>query len=257
MFKLLAMFQGFLALFVELGRTSARRILPPVLMAACVTCAYALFQVNQEGSFLGGLRAAFLDSNTDRAEHHRLEVQALMQAELRQFAAANKLIDQLLQTMLERAPGASRVRLAVIHNGVTGLTGTGLLRYDITNTATAPGRLPGQAVINQPLSEWSDFLPVLLSGQCSFHRVADLHALALRARFESYGSTGILVCPAADVQGKTVGAVFVTWDSVDLVPAIADLRTAMVNELRLGAQVATVLDLQGPAPASPGVAATE
>ena len=185
MFKLLAMFQGFLALFVELGRTSARKILPPLLLAACVTCAYALFQVSREGSFLGGLKAAFLDSDTDRAERHRIEMQALMQAELRQFAAANKLIDQLLQTMLDRAPGASRVRLAVIHNGVTGLTGTGLLRYDITNTATAAGRLPGQAGINQPLSEWSDFLPVLLSGQCSFHRVTDLHALALRARFKS------------------------------------------------------------------------
>nr|WP_294528213.1 hypothetical protein [uncultured Rhodopila sp.] len=257
MFKLLAMFQGFLALFVELGRTSARKIIPPVVLAACVTCAYALFQVNREGSFPAGLRAAFLDNNTDRAERHRIEVQALMQAELRQFAAANKLIDQLLQTMLDRAPGASRVRLAVIHNGVTGLTGTGLLRYDITNTATVAGRLPGQAAVNQPLSEWSDFLPVLLSGQCSFHRVADLHALALRARFETYGSTSVLVCPTADVQGKTVGAVFITWDGADQVPANADLRTAMAGELHLGAQVAAVLDLQGPPPEPPGIAAME
>jgi hypothetical protein len=257
MFKLLAMFQGFLALFVELGRTSVRKILPPVFMAVCVTGGYALFQVNQEGSFLGGLRAAFLDSDTDRAERHRIEVQALMQAELRQFAAANRLIDQLLQTMLERAPGASRVRLAVIHNGVTGLTGTGLLRYDITNTATVAGRLPGQTVINQPLSEWSDFLPVLLSGQCSFHRVSDLHALAMRARFEVYGSTSVMVCPAADVQGKTVGAVFVSWDGSDSLPANADLRSAMMTELHLGAQVAAVLDLQGPPPGPPSVAASE
>jgi hypothetical protein len=257
MFKLLAMFQGFLALFVELGRTSVRKIVPSVLMAVCVTCAYALFQVNQEGSFLAGLRAAFLDDNTDRAERHRIEVQALMQAELRQFAAASRLIDQLLETMLERAPGASRVRLAVIHNGVTGLTGTGLLRYDITNTATAAGRLPGQTAINQPLSEWSDFLPVLLTGQCSFHRVADLRALALRARFESYGSTSVLVCPAADVQGKTVGAVFVSWDAADSLPTGADLRSAMTSELHLGAQIAAVLDLQGPPPWPPRVPASD
>nr|WP_294505406.1 hypothetical protein [uncultured Rhodopila sp.] len=257
MFKLLAMFQGFLALFVELGRTSIRKIVPPLLMAGCVTCAYALFQVNREGSIPAGLRAAFFDDNTDRAERHRIETLALMQAELRQFAAANKLIDQLLETMLERAPGASRVRLAVIHNGVTGLTGTGLLRYDITNTATAAGRLPGQAAVNQPLSEWSDFLPVLLSGQCSFHRVTDLRALALRSRFESYGSTSVLVCPAADVQGKTVGAVFISWDGADPLPAAAELRAAMAAELHLGAQVAAVLDLQGPPPEAPGVAATE
>jgi hypothetical protein len=216
-----------------------------------------MFQVNREGSFLGGLRAAFLDNDTDRAERHRLEQEALMQAELRQFAAANKLIDQLLETMLQRAPGATRVRLAVIHNGVTGLTGTGLLRYDITNTATAAGRLPGQAAVNQPLSEWSDFLPVLLSGQCSFHRVIDLRALALRSRFESYGSTNVLVCPAADVQGKTVGAVFVSWDAADPLPIGADLRTAMMSELHLGAQIAAVLDLQGPPPWPPSVPAAD
>jgi hypothetical protein len=145
----------------------------------------------------------------------------------------------------------------VIHNGVTGLTGTGLLRYDITNTATAAGRLPGQAAVNQPLSEWSDFLPVLLAGQCSFHRVADLRALALRARFDSYGSTSVLVCPAADVQGKTVGAVFVSWDAADPVPATAELRAAMVTQLHLGAQVAAVLDLQGPPPWPSNAAATE
>ncbi|OIQ74482.1 hypothetical protein GALL_438680 [mine drainage metagenome] len=87
-----------------------------------------------------------------------------MQTELHQFAAANKLIDQLLETMLVRAGGASRVRLNVIHNGVTGLTGTGLLRYDVTNSVAAPGRLAGAAVTNQPLSDWSDFLPALLAG---------------------------------------------------------------------------------------------
>jgi hypothetical protein len=171
-----------------------------------------------------------------------------MQAELRQFSAANKLIDQLLETMLERASGASRVRLSVIHNGVTGLTGTGLLRYDVTNTATALGRQPGQTVVNQPLSEWSDFLPSLLSGQCSLHRATELHAIALRARFESFGASSVLVCPAADVQGKTVGAVFILWDGTDPVPAGAELRTTMAAELRLGEQIAAVLDLQGPPP---------
>jgi hypothetical protein len=248
MFKLLALFEGLLSLFVEMGRTSARKLIKPALMAACVTGTYAMIHIVEERSLLGGLKAAFLDDDTGRAERQRIQQQALLQAELRQFSMANKLIDQLLQTMLDRASGAARVRLNVIHNGVTGLTGTGLLRYDVTNTATAAGRLPGQGVVNQPLSEWSDFLPVLLSGQCSFHRIADLHAVALRARFESFGAGSVLVCPAADVQGKTVGAVFILWDGPDPVPAGADLKALMVTELHLGAQVAAVLDLQGPPP---------
>jgi hypothetical protein len=131
---------------------------------------------------------------------------------------------------------------------VTGLTGTGLLRYDVTNTATAAGRVPGPGVVNQPLSEWSDFLAVLLLGQCSFHRVPELHAVALRAQFESFGAGSVLVCPAADVQGKIVGAVFILWDGADPVPGAADLKALMVTELHLGAQVAAVLDLRGSPP---------
>jgi hypothetical protein len=172
----------------------------------------------------------------------------VLQAELRQFAAANKLIDQLLQSMLERATGAARARLNVIHNGVTGLTGTGLLRYDVTNAAAAPGRLAGPAITNQPLSEWSDFLSSLISGQCSFHRVADLRAAALRARFEASGATSLLVCPAADIQGRILGAVFILWDGADTPPTGSDLRALMAAEQHMGAQIAAVLDLQGPPP---------
>jgi len=248
MFKLLTMFMALLGMFIEFGRTSGRKLIQPMLMAACLTGTYAVIHVSEEGSVAAGLRAAFLDSETDRLERRRIQEQALMQAELKQFSAASRLIDQLLETMLERAAGSSRVRLNVIHNGVTGLTGTGLLRYDVTNTATAPGRLAGPAVVNQPLSDWSDFLPSLIAGQCSFHRVAELHALALRARFESFGAANLLACPAGDVQGKTVGAVFVLWDGNDPVPAGAELKALTVSGQHIGAQIAAVLDLQGPPP---------
>src|SRR5208337_5667360 len=102
-----------------------------------------------------------------------------------------------------------------------------------------------------------DFLPSLLAGQCSFHRTAELRVAALRARFESFGATSVLVCPAADVQGKTVGAIFVLWDGTDPVPAGAEMRALMVAEQHLGAQVAAVLDLQGPPPWPAGAASRE
>jgi hypothetical protein len=73
----------------------------------------------------------------------RIGEQALPQRELRRFAADDKLIDPLLP---KRAPGACRVWPTVFHNGFAGLSGTGLLRYGVTNAATVPGRVAGPAM---------------------------------------------------------------------------------------------------------------
>lgn len=248
MLELIATFRASLELIRELGRTSGRKLLQPLLTATLLTGAYTAIHVSREGGITAGVRAAFLENDTVRTERRRLEEQSNLQVELRQFAAANKLIDQLLESMLARAAGAARVRLNVIHNGVSGLTGTGLLRYDATNGVAAPGRVAGAPETNQPLSDWSDFLPALLAGQCSFHRTGELHPVSIRARLESFGATSVLVCPAADVQAKTVGAIFIFWDGNDTAPMGEDLRRLMTFGQHVGAQIAAVLDLQGPPP---------
>lgn len=249
MAEIVALFRELLGLFLDLGRSSGRRLAQPMLTVACLTCAYTAVHITREGSLAEGLRAAFLDDETSRSERRRLEEQTTMQAELRQFAAANKLIDQLLESILVRATGASRVRLNVIHNGITGLTGTGLLRYDVTNNVAAPGRAGGGSLVNQPLSDWNDFLPALVAGQCSMLRIATLRSVSLRARFEAFGASAVLVCPAADVEGKMVGAVFVFWDGSDTVPDGESLHQLMAFCQHLGAQIAAVLDLR-PVPPS-------
>jgi hypothetical protein len=254
MLDILALFQTLLELILDFGRLSGRKLFQPVLTALCLTATYAAIHVGQEGSLLGGFRTAFLDSETARLEHHRIEEQATLQEELRQFVAANKLISQILESIMLRAPGASRASLSVIHNGVTGMTGVGLLRYDDTNSVAAPGRLAASVVTNQPLSDWTDFLPSLLSGECTFRRTADLRGLTFRARLESYGVTSVLVCPAADVQGKTVGAIFVTWDAHDQLPDAEQLQSLLEAGQHEGAQIAAVLDLRGASPLTAGMA---
>ena len=77
-------------------------------------------------------------------------------------------------------------------------------------------------------------------------RVADLRAVSLRARFEASGATSLLVCPAADVQKRIVGAIFILWDGADTPPTGSDLKALMAAEQHIGAQIAAVLDLQGP-----------
>ncbi len=247
MLDLLTVARALVELSADVFRLYRRNLVQPLMTAIVLTGAYAIVHVGQEGSLTSGLRSAFLDNDASREERHRREVKASLQVELRQFAAANKLIDQHLETILLRA-GASRVRLSVIHNGVTGLTGTGLLRYDVTNSVAALGRSTGNAVQNQPLSDWSEFLPDLLTGQCVQSRVSELHSISLRAWSESFGAASVMICPAADVQGKAVGGIFTFWDGNDAVPQGDALQDLMRIARYAGAQIATVLDLQGPPP---------
>jgi hypothetical protein len=247
MLDVLAVARLLLQLSLEAYRLYRRNLMQPLMTAICLTGAYAALHVTQEGSFSNGLRSAFFDNDASRAERHRSDLQALLQAELHQFAEANKLIDQHLETLLMRG-NASRVQLDVIHNGVTGLTGTGLLRYDVTNSVGAPGRSTGSSVQNQPLSDWSEFLPSLLTGQCVMLRIAEMHSAALRARFETFGATSVMICPAADVEGKAVGALFTFWDNTDQPPQGAAQHDLMDGGRHVGAQIAAVLDLRGPPP---------
>ena len=248
MLEFLAVFRACLDIVLHLGRRSSRRLVQPILTAACLTGVYSAVHMTQEGGVLSGLRVAFLENETIRSERRRIEEQSILQAELRQFAAASRLIDQLLRALLVRASGASRVHFDVIHNGVTGLTGTGLLRYDLANSVAGPGRAAGEAVVNQPLSDWSSFLPVLLAGRCSFLHLAELRAPALQARYDAMGAAAMLVCPAADVQGRILGAIFVFWDTNDPIPDEAALHDLMADARHLGGQVAAILDLRGPPP---------
>lgn len=245
MIDFLAAFRALLDICLMAGRLSGIRMLQPLLTAVCLTGVYTVIHITQEGGVRPGLRAAFFDNEATRSERRRMGEQVTLQSELRQFVTANKLIDQLLITLLTHSSGASRVQLNVIHNGVTGLTGTGLLRYDVANTVTAPGRAAGETMTNLPLTEWSDFLPALIGQQCSFHRVADLHVASSRARFEAMGATALLVCPAADVEGKIVGAIFFSWDANDPVPNAAALQAIMAEGVHLGGQIAAILDLRG------------
>lgn len=253
MLEIIGFFQTVLELVLDFGRLSGRRLIQPVLTAICLTGVYGAIHVGQEGSLGAGIHAAFLDNETTRLERHRIEEQATLQEELRQFVSANKVINQILDSIMLHAPGASRASLSVIHNGVTGMTGSGLLRYDDTNSVAAPGRVAAAVVTNQPLSDWDDFLPSLLAGQCTFRRSSELHGLALRARVESYGVTSLLVCPAADVQGKTVGAIFVMWDAHDQLPDNKQLQGLLEAGMRQGAQIAAVLDIRGPSPLIPTI----
>jgi len=230
----------------NLGRPARSALLQPLATVLLLLALYAGWHVQDEGSVVAGLRVAFLDTRASRSQRDRDLEAAILRAELYQAAHSDRLINQLLTALLHNAPHAARVRLGVIHNGISGITGIGLLRYDVTNAVAAPGHIAGDSMQNQPLSEWSDLLPKLLTARCEFSQVADLSNVSSRARLLSMGAASVLACPVADIHGALLGSVFVVWDIGDRPPQAQALAELTEYAKRIGAQIAAALDLRTP-----------
>jgi hypothetical protein len=236
-------------LLMSLGPSLRMLLIEPLLTVGMLLALYAGWHVRDEGSLAAGLRVAFLDTHAYRAEHLRELETGIMQLQLQQTAQTDKLINQLLQTLLDRTRNAARVRLDVVHNGITGVTGTALLRYDVTNSVSAPGHSIGPLSINQPLSDWNDFLADLLAGKCRLSAATDNGgALAFRTRLEALGIGTFLVCPVIDVQARMLGAVLVSWDVNEEPPGGAALLALMDYAKNISSQIASALDLRAPLP---------
>jgi hypothetical protein len=244
MLEALRLFNLLLSMLGGLREPLANLVLEPLLTVGLLLGLYAGWHVRDEGDFVAGLRVAFVDTRADREVEQQALIGALMQAELRQYATSSRMIDQMLATVISHAAGVARVRLAVIHNGVTGLTGISMLRYDVINAIAPPGRAAGELIANQPLSTWSDFLPALLTGKCQVVVAADVHNFALRTRIQTLGASTNLTCPVIDIEGKLLGAIFVDWDGADRPPEGTQLQELIDFDQRIGAQVASVLNLR-------------
>ena len=171
----------------------------------------------------------------------------MSQIEPRQVAAANRLIERLMKTVLELAPGAARLRLTRIRDSATWPS------YDVTNSVALRGRWIGAMHRNQPLSDWRDFLPALLAGQCALHQVVQVRSAAPAFGFPSARPSRVLVCPVTGADGQLLGAIFFGWDCDAQPPAGAALHALIAAANGLAMRIAAVLDLcaelSRPAPA--------
>lgn len=248
MLELVRVLRAVLLLVAGLGQPVRALLIQPLLTVAMLLALYAGWHIRDEGSVGFGLRVAFLDARAGRIAHRRELEGAMMQSDLVRAAEADRMIDQLLTTLLQRAPRAARVRLGVIHNGITGVTGMSLLRYDITNAVAAPGHAGGGLVQDQPLSELSELLPAMLAGQCQMRSVTEVQNLPARVRLEEMGAGFVMACPATDVRGKLLGGVFMLWDVNERPPAGEELKSLMEYARHVSTQIATILDLRVPLP---------
>ena len=217
----------------------------PLLTVGTLLFLYAGWHVRDEGSLAAGLRVAFIDTRAYRSDHEHEREAAMLQTELHYAADTDKIIDETLAGLLGYAPFAARVQLGVVHNGITGVTGIALLRYDITNAVAAPGKAVGPLLLNQPLSDWNNFLPVLLAGRCFLGLVPEQPNLALRARLQALGAGTFMACPVIDSQTRVLGALFVTWDVNELPPTGDTLLALMRHATDVGSQIASALSVRG------------
>jgi hypothetical protein len=168
------------------------------------------------------LQTAFVHSNNDIATKP-IEL-ALIQAEISRTAEANRIIDQMLTTALPTLSGASRIRLAVIHNGIVGVTGLSMLRSDITNAIARPGRATGDLSVNLPMGSLATFSTTMLDGSCWLSNTNNLSYNPGREHLERVGVKTFLACPVKDPNGLLLGEIAVHWDSGDTVPTGADME---------------------------------
>lgn len=246
MLDFIVFFNTILETLVHLRRPFTRLFTQPFLTATLLTSLYAGYHMVHESSVAGGLWVAFFETNAGRAIRLREREDAILQAEMRNLAVANKAIDRLLESLLEHAPNVARVRLDVIHNGVNGVTGLGLLRYDTTNAVAGAGHAAGTLVQNRPLTELGDFLQGMLSGACRVYLADELHSVPVKGRMEILNVGTILVCPVADIQGRLLGAVFMLWDAGTKIPEGPHQDVLMSQGKQVGREIATVLDLRTP-----------
>jgi hypothetical protein len=250
MLEILRVVRAFLELLLNLGQPLRSLLVPPLVTVTILVFLYAGWHVRDEGSLSAGLRVAFVDTRAYRTEHLRDLETAMLQSELSRTPATTKLIDQLLALLMERSTNVARVRLGVVHNGVLGVTGVALLRFDITNGVASPGHAVGAVVTNEPLSDWNSFLPTLLAGKCHVSLTDAEDNSIRRARLESLGAGASMVCPVIDIEGRMLGAVLATWDVRDAPPVGDELRTLEAFARDICAQIAAALDLGQRLPAA-------
>jgi hypothetical protein len=217
----------------------------PLITVGMLLFLYTGWHVRDEGGLTAGLRVAFIDTRAYRADHEHEREAAMLQTELHYAADTDKIVDEMLANLLGYTQGASRVRLGVVHNGITGVTGIALLRYDITNAVAAPGKTVGPLLLNQPLSDWNDFLPVLLAGRCFLGLTGEQPNPTLRAGLQALGAGTFMACPVIDNKTRVLGALLVTWDVSQLPPTGDAMQALMKHTTEIGTQIAAALSIRG------------
>ena len=216
-----------------------------VMSFVAVVIFWAGLNIVRERDLIRGLEVAFVDSRHQTIVREADTHSAVLQDELRRVSESNELIHKIMDAMMRSAPGADRARFSVFHNGISGLTGIGLLRYDVIVAVAGPGRSEGDLEQNRPLEEWSSYLPELIAGRCAWVDASSIRNTSARARMEDMGIKVFNVCPVVDSFSRVLGAVAVYWSRGDDPPPNQSVREELsAQNLQAASRIAGAMELR-------------
>ena len=154
-------------------------------------------------------------SYLQQAKHEVAENQR--QLELVHVDQRLRMLKSKLVLLLADNPSFARVRVALIHSAIEP-DGSVALHWSVAAALAAPGKEPGEFVQDKPLSQWNDYLGLLLNGHCSYVVTRDLLNEQVQARMSQMNISSFLACPIINAKHRLLGAVFVSWDSLEDVP---------------------------------------
>jgi hypothetical protein len=148
--------------------------------------------------------------------------------------SSRQLVDNQLKLLLKTIPDVQAVRLGIIHGGgPVRRTTVDRFRFDVLGAEANPGYNAGTKGQNLPLSQWDDYLPILIAGRCPLVRVADMQEDAPRARILSYGTKAFMGCPMKSPDGDLEGAIFALWGH----EPPGDVQSIAEEKLRIAARI--------------------
>ncbi len=214
-----------------------------VYLAMLLPLYFGWHVIGAGGNLPHAFRAAFLGGGhedgwalSDQATRYGME--------LRAASVADRTINQVLQAVLVSNPTVARARVAIIHNGVLGLTGTPVLRFDISYAVASPGRDAGALVANRSMAEWVDFIPALLAGDCAWVPLSSVTSASMRERAATMRMREFMGCLIVDTFNRPLGGIFVSWDDNDPVPSEQE-RAVIAGRLKIAAAaIGVALTLQ-------------
>ena len=227
--------------FIRLSNHVKRELPSSLTTVGLLIFLYAGSAVIAEGDFISGMQRAFSLSDVSKEELLRERQAEKMQIKLHNTMFVNQQISERLSTFLENNPSVARIRIGVIHNGTFTITGTSLLKFDITHAEAKPGRFVGEFISNMPLKQWNDFLDVLvMQKDCTFVETKSMKEQAAFERERRLAIKAFLACPILNGSNQILGGLFVSWDDGDTIP---EDKTKIIQDSKLvAAQIGVALE---------------
>jgi hypothetical protein len=175
------------------------------------------------------------DQQTQEISAETARQTKVFQKELKLNAAADKVINGILSQVLIDAPGSARVRLAIVHEGVFSTAGSSMMKFSVTHAQAAPGRAVGTPIIGASLSEWSNYLPLIINNpSCTLVKVANLTVSTAVERISSMGTTWFSACSVFSPSGLFLGVMFTSFEDIQYY-TIFNISPGLMDRQRLAA----------------------